>query len=190
MNRSDEELVEAVRQGDREAFGPLVERYQRRMVAAAYHLVGNFHEAQDLAQESFVEAYCSLSRLREPGRFKSWLHGILYHKCLKYLRRRKPAVISWESGELEERLIVPSPEEQWTWDLVPLLNQLPPPYREVLAAKYLEDLGYDEIAARLGTTVNNVRVRCCRAKQALRELIARAEAASGSSGQVGGGRPR
>lgn len=186
MHRSDEELVEAVRRGDREAFGPLVERYQQRVVAAAYHLVGNFHEAQDLAQEAFVEAYCSLSRLRQPARFKSWLHGILYYKCLKYLRRRPPPVISWESGELDERLITPSPEEQWAQDLTSLLNQLPSPYREVLAAKYLEDLSYGEIAERLGITVNNVRVRCCRAKQELRKLLARTEVASA---KVEGGKP-
>jgi RNA polymerase sigma-70 factor (ECF subfamily) len=186
MNQSDAELVEAVRRGDREAFGPLVDRYQSRVVAAAYHLVGNFHDAQDLAQEAFIEAYCSLGRLREPAKFKNWLHGILHHKCLKHLRRRKPPVLSWESGELDEKLIIPSPEEQLDRDLTPLLNQLPAPYREVLAAKYLEDLSYDEIAARLGTTVNNVRVRCCRAKERLRELLAQVEG-TGNPAVVEGG---
>ena len=175
MNRSDAELVEAVRGGEKEAFGSLVERYQKRATGTAYHLVGDFHEAQDLVQEAFVAAYCSLARLRDPTKFKPWLHGILRHKCLKYLRRKKPPVISWESGELDEKLVMPSPEEQVSQDLIPLLNQLPLPYREVLAAKYLEDLSYDEIATRLGTTVNNVRVRCCRAKEKLRELLARIE---------------
>jgi RNA polymerase sigma factor (sigma-70 family) len=60
------------------------------------------------------------------------------------------------------------------------------PYREVLAAKYLEDLSYDEIAARLGTTVNNVRVRCCRAKERLRELLAQVEG-TGNPAVVEGG---
>ncbi len=78
---------------------------------------------------------------------------------------------------------MPSPEERWTQDLIPLINQLSPLYREVLAAKYLEDLSYEEIAVRLGITVNNVRVRCCRAKQELRALLAQTEAAPGNSAQ-------
>jgi RNA polymerase sigma-70 factor (ECF subfamily) len=180
MNPTDEELVKAVRGGDREAFGPLVQRYQQRAVAVASHLLGDCDEAEDLAQEAFVEAYLHLARLREPAKFKSWLLGILHHQCLKHLRRRRrqPLVISLDDPRVAATLATPGPAEAMGRDLLALLERLPENYREVLVAKYLEERTYEEIAALLGLTVNNVYVRVSRAKEKLWQLMAEEDAAT------------
>lgn len=62
---TDEQIVRRVRQGDLDAYGELVERYQRRLVAAAHHLVGDEDAARDIAQEAFIQAYRHLEQLRD-----------------------------------------------------------------------------------------------------------------------------
>lgn len=166
---TDAELVQAVRDGETEAFAVLVERYKDRTVAAAYHLVGDRDAAEDLAQDTFVAAFRQIRRLRDPERAGAWLHGITQRLCYKYLRRQ--ARTSEVDAERFEALPAPPDQHDEPGELCTLLNQLPPQYRQVLAARYLEDLEYEEIAAMLGTTVNNVRVRCHRAKNRLRQLF-------------------
>lgn len=166
---TDAELVAAVREGEVEAFAVLVERYKDRTVAAAYHLVGDRDAAEDLAQDTFVAAFRQIRRLRDPARVGAWLHGITQRLCYKYLRRQS------RQADLEadrfETLPAPPDRPDEPGELCALMNELPPQYKQVLAARYLEDLEYDEIASMLGTTVNNVRVRCHRAKNKLRELL-------------------
>ncbi|MBI2299083.1 MAG: sigma-70 family RNA polymerase sigma factor [Armatimonadetes bacterium] len=166
---TDAELVEAVRDGEVEAFSVLVERYKDRTVAAAFHLVSDRDAAEDLAQDTFVAAYRQIRRLRDPDRVGAWLHGITQRLCYKHLRRQ--ARTSEIETERFEAIPAPPDRHDEPGELCALLNRLPDQYRQVLAARYLEDLEYEEIASLLKTTVNNVRVRCHRAKNRLRELF-------------------
>jgi RNA polymerase sigma-70 factor (ECF subfamily) len=166
---TDAELVQAVRGGDLEAFALLVDRYQERVLAAAWHLVGDRDAADDLAQDTFVEAFRHIGRLRDPSRLGGWLHGIAQRLCYKWLRRH--ARLTNAEIETFEQLPAPPPRNDEPGELCQLINELPAQYRQVLAARYLEDMEYEAIAEMLGTTVNNVRVRCHRAKNRLRELF-------------------
>src|SRR5262245_867532 len=77
---TDAELVTACLGGDREAFGRVVERYQRLLCSLAYSATGSLSESEDLAQEAFVEGWRQLGTLREPEKLRPWLCGILRHK--------------------------------------------------------------------------------------------------------------
>ncbi|MHB9024949.1 MAG: RNA polymerase sigma factor [Armatimonadota bacterium] len=171
----DSSLIEATLAGDVEAFGALVRRYQHPLVASARHLTRNAEDAEDLAQEALVDAYRNLRALKDRGKFRGWLFGILRHKCLTYLQRRRPENIHLD--DLEESL--PAPPAKDGAELADLLDGLPLPYREILAARYLQEMSYEEIADALGTTVNVVRVRCCRARERLREIFALRRAEGG-----------
>lgn len=166
---TDAELVAAVRDGESEAFAAIVERYQDRVVAAAYHLLGDRDAAEDIAQDTFVAAFRQIRRLRDPERVAAWLHGITQRLCYKYLRRQSRT--SSQEGDHFEAIAAPPDYIDEPGELCMLLNELPAQYRQVLAARYLEELEYEDIAAMLGTTVNNVRVRCHRAKNKLREML-------------------
>lgn len=163
----DSTLIEATLAGNVEAFGTLVRTYQHVLVASARHLTRNAEDAEDLAQEALVDAYRNLRSLKDRGKFRAWLFGILRHKCLTYLQQRKP-----ETLPLSDADALPSPPVDAGADLADLLDGLPFAYREILAARYVQELSYEEIAVALGTSVNNVRVRCCRARERLRELFA------------------
>ena len=169
MARDDAKLVGRTLRGDRRAFEQLVTRHQTRLLAAAIHLAGDRELAQDLAQETFVEAYRALATLKDRGNFGGWLYGILRNRYRKYIARRPPPMLSWEADDVPEPAADQPPADP---EIVPLLSRLPLESREVLAARYLNDMSYREIADMLGTTAGNVRVKCFRAREALRELLA------------------
>jgi RNA polymerase sigma-70 factor (ECF subfamily) len=172
----DAALIEATLRGDVGAFGTLVQRYQHVLVAAARHLTRHADDAEDLAQDALVDAYRNLRTLKDRSKFRGWLFGILRHKCLTYLQRRKPEALSLDDcGDLPAL-----PPGDAGADLAEMLDALPLPYREILAARYVQELSYEEIAEALGTSVNVVRVRCCRAKERLRALF-------GTRGRLHGG---
>ena len=164
-------MVRAALRGDNNAYADLVAAHQARALATAHHLCGDFETAQDLAQEAFVAAYRGLHSLQEPASFGPWLHGIVRNLCRKHLSRRPPPAASLEQDSIPEPM---TPPDQ-SVELASLLQTLPLADREILAARYLQELDYEEIAQMLGITVNNVRVRCFRARQALREALAGGE---------------
>jgi len=164
----DNTLVEATLAGNVEAFGTLVHKYQHLLVASARHLTRNAEDAEDLAQEALVEAYRHLRSLEDRAKFRAWLFAILRHKCLTYLKQRKPEPVSLD----DVADVLPSPPLDLGVDLAELLDGLPLAYREILAARYLQELSYEEMAMAFGASVNTVRVRCCRARERLRELFA------------------
>jgi hypothetical protein len=86
----DGELVGSTLAGDPEAYKQLVTRYQGHVYALAYSLVGNWSDAQDLAQETFIRAYSNLDKLREPGRFAPWLRRGTSFERRCDLRLRSP----------------------------------------------------------------------------------------------------
>lgn len=169
---TDEQIVRRVRQGDLDAYGELIERYQRRLVAAAHHLVSDEDAARDIVQETFIEAYRHLEQLRDAAKVGAWLYGILRHRAYSWLASRRPTV-SWEEESVDEWFVAADPAERV--DMTALLAGLPAADRDALAARYLMDLSYNEVAKALGTTPQNARVRVCRAKERLRNLLDRAE---------------
>jgi len=184
---NEEALVIKARRGDRQAFAQLVTEHHARLVAAARALVSDAEAAQDISQEAFIEAYRSLPRLEHPRRFRSWLFSILRHRALNYLRAagRIDRFVSLE--EAEDHPAEPTgagPSEPFE-AIRGKLDRLSVRHQEILAAKYLEGLSYEEIAQSFGLSVNAVRVRCHRAKEKLRELLSQDEGLSPAAEGVG-----
>ncbi len=169
---TDEDLVFRITRGETELFATIVERYQRLMLSSALQVLGDAEAANDCAQEAFIEAFRSLANLREPSNLRAWLFGILRNRCRKMLSRRRVRCVPLDD---ETEIYTPSGEDHGDdlrMDGIRVaMNELPSSYREVLAARYFADMDYDEIASSFGTTVNNVRVRCCRARERLRQVL-------------------
>lgn len=173
MAPTDAEIVAHVRAGDREAFRALVERYHQAILATARHTLGNAELAQDVAQETFIEAFRGIHNLRDPDRFRAWLYGILRHRCLKAREGAGPATVPFEEGIGDWSVPAPEPEDE---PVLGCLKHLPDADRELLIARYVQDLSYDEIAALLRVKVGAVRVRCLRARERLRQVLIRRQA--------------
>jgi RNA polymerase sigma-70 factor (ECF subfamily) len=182
MGRSDEELIEACREGEASAFDVLVDRWEDKIRGAAWRVLGSEEEARDVAQEAFLKAYRGLGGFKQEARFSSWLYQIALNLCRDRLRRRKTrASVSLE--ELEESgpvLVEPRPgahEIAVRNDLAGAVRRaiagLSSEQREVVILKEYEGLTFLEIAQALEVPVSTVKTRLYRGLGQLRVRLER-----------------
>ncbi|MGB2951848.1 MAG: bifunctional nuclease domain-containing protein [Gaiellaceae bacterium] len=172
----DTALVAAARQGDRTAFGLLVERHKTRARAVAHGLLREREEAEDVVQEAILHAYLGLDGLREPDRFGSWLCGIALNLGRMRLRRaRGRASVEELSGgtSLPGAATTPPPEAalEELEAVRTALAFLPAGQRQLVFMHYVEGLSCEEIAMLLGRSNGAVRVGLHRARSRLREHL-------------------
>jgi RNA polymerase sigma factor (sigma-70 family) len=177
---SDTDLIALARAGDKVAFGLLVKRHELMVRRIASRMVRNEHLAQEMMQETFLQAYLSLDQLRDDGRFQSWLCGITLNVCKSYLRLQKVNLLSLESltggMRVDPRVlsaVAPDPgvlvEQRELRRLVlDAVNTLSPRNRVATLLFYFEQLTIREIAALLDISTSAVKVRLHRSRQHLR----------------------
>ncbi len=164
---TDAQVVRKVLAGDADSYAVLVERHQRAAMAAAHHLTGDREAARDIAQDALVDAWRGLDGLRDHSKFAGWLIGIVRNKCRSFVSSRTPDEIPLDDAPTPSV----SPPNPGSGPVTEMLGMLPLKDRELLAMRYIAELSYSEISEQTDMTVNNVRVRCCRARQRLRELL-------------------
>ena len=175
----DASLVIASREGNRQAFGKIVARYQRLLCSLAYSSLGSLSESEDLAQEAFVEAWKKMGKLKEPEKLKSWLCGILRFKLSHHKRKqaRQPTYNAdpiEESGDLGsdeapiEELAMKQEEQALLWKA---LESLPDNYRQTLILYYREQRSIEHVACELDLSEDAVKQRLSRGRKRLQEEV-------------------
>ncbi len=172
---NDTELVRATLGGDREAFGRIVGRYQTLVCSLAYSATGNLSQSEDLAQETFVAAWKSLSRLPEPENLRAWLCGIARNLINNSLRKqhREPSHAAEGIETIdEEQSLEPLPVERAISNeeqaiLWRSLGQIPELYREPLILFYREHQSVESVAEKLALTPDTTRQRLSRGRKLL-----------------------
>jgi len=184
MAKDDRYLVEQTLSGSRDAFAALVQKYHGVVYGFAVYLVGRYGEAEDCAQEAFIEAYKNLGRLRDPDRFVAWLRGITYRTCMDWLRKEQKRVGSLASDPSRVSLediadTVPTPpsfgadpcRKETSDTVMRAVRRLPEQYQLPVVLRHLQELSYEEIAGFMGVTVGTVRGALYRANQLLRNEL-------------------
>lgn len=163
-----------------ETFEGLVRQHGEAIYRMAYRLTGNDADAEDLAQEAILEAFRAFSRFRPGSRFDRWVYRIMTHTFIDDVRRRRRHPLeSLDSPDLREPLDrAPTPEEravrgQLSAAVHAALAALPPEYRLTAVLIDLEGLSYEEASEMMHCPVGTVRSRLHRAREALREQLAR-----------------
>ena len=180
MKNNDAQLIQRVLDGDDTAFSALVRKYQRSVHALAWRKIGDFHIAEDITQETFLQAYQRLSTLKEPQRFASWLYVIGANYCKMWLRKRRLSTQSLEntsSAQLEKSTYsghVIEENERTTAEsqrevVKKLLAKLQESERTVITLYYLGEMTYEEISEFLGVSVAAIKNRLYRARQRLKK---------------------
>ncbi len=175
---SDAELVAQSRRGSREAFGRIVRRYQGMIAGSAYSVCGDLHVSEDVAQETFLAAWKSLSGLKEPGKLSPWLCQIARRKALDHQRTTsrgknrlarlfQMAPSRGTASTREEALSEEEREMLWRF-----LSELPQPYRETMVLYYRKEQSTGAVALAMETTEETVRQRLARGRGMLREQVA------------------
>jgi RNA polymerase sigma-70 factor, ECF subfamily len=171
---SDAVIVARVLRGDVEVFRVLVERYRDRFARYAYHMLGNREDAEEALQDAFTRAYRSLARCEDPERFSAWLFRILVNRCrtmgARRGRRAKTFVVD-EIALLEAAEEHPAEQAAWREEIDRALERLNADQREAFLLKYVEELGYDDMAQLTGVGVSALKMRVMRACERLRELL-------------------
>lgn len=176
--QSDSELVSASRAGNRDAFGQIVRRYQGLISGLVYSACGDLSASEDIAQETFLAAWKSLSGLREPEKLPAWLCQIARHRMLDQRRENKRedarlarAVTQYNPAASprpdEEAMTAEEREVLWR-----SLAEIPEPYRETLILYYRQNQSATEVAGALEISEETVRQRLVRGRQMLREQVA------------------
>jgi RNA polymerase sigma factor (sigma-70 family) len=163
-----EVIVTRARDGEAEAFGILVRRFQDMAVGYGYSVLHDFQLAEDAAQEAFFEAYRTLSKLREPAAFAGWFRRIVFKQCDRITRRRVVATVPLEAA--------PDPlqatgEEDRKGEVLEAVRQLPEHERSVMTLFYIGGYSMDEVATFLEVPVSTVKGRLHSARERIRTML-------------------
>ena len=173
------EWIRLCQSGQKEAFAPLVEAYQRKIFSIVFHLVRRRNDVEDIVQEIFMKAFAAIESYNSQSSFGTWINRIAVNHCYDYLRRQRSSKVTyfWEMSEEGQRQIethTQSPEEGGLdsaeklalGDLVnKLLGRAPAEDRVILTLKEIEDKSVEEISEILGLKLSTVKVRLHRARK-------------------------
>lgn len=175
MDYTDEVLIKQTLLGDRESFHSLVRKYQGMVCGLAYHKVGNFEDAQELAQEAFLCAYRDLHRLENPNKFSNWLHSITSNTCISWRRRRRLDTVPLESESYVSEIMdeSPTPEEAAMIDeqnsfVHNAMKNLPESQRLAVTLYYMDGLSVNEVSDFLDIPVGTVKSRLYKGREKLK----------------------
>lgn len=183
MNQTpDHTLIESCLAGRREAFGQLVERYQNRLFHSLLHMLGSREDAQDVAQDAFVQAFEKLSTFRGQSQFYSWLFRIAFNLAVSDKRKRKRMSVSIEgrrdASGIEPSDINPASEPSYPMDVADrqrivqqALAELATEFRTALVLKEMDGMSYEDIAEVLSIPLGTVRSRIHRARLELKDKL-------------------
>lgn len=178
-------LITRAQQGDLGAFEQLVLMYQDKVYSHCHYLAGNPDDAQDLAQDVFMQAFKGLGSFRHDADFTTWLHRIAVNLWINFCRRSRKIVVfsldepmTTREGELarewsdnSENPLEKVERLEFNAMVANALNQLLPEYRMVLVLRDIEGYNYDEIADLLDCSLGTVKSRINRGRKALKKEL-------------------
>ena len=180
MEKDDVQLIHKILSGEGTAFNTLYQRYQKSIHAIAWQKVGDYHVAEEITQDVFLQAYENLSTLKDPSRFSRWIYIITKRRCANWLEREKPSMQSLEATDTaildksayvnyiaEQREKAATEHRREIVDM--LLEKLPERERKVITLYYLGEMTSEAISQFLGVSVNTIKSRLRRARQRLQQ---------------------
>lgn len=177
LTMSDYDLAQASSQGDMAAFETLYERHHRRVYSLCLRMIANPTEAEDLAQEVFIQLFRKLGSFRGESAFTTWLHRLTVNHVLMHFRKKgvklEKTTTEGEIGEIQD-LIQGVGERPRFVDRIALdkaIAELPPGYRTVFVLHDVEGFEHEEIGSLLGVTSGTSKSQLHKARMRLRELL-------------------
>ncbi|PUB08423.1 RNA polymerase sigma factor SigW [Paenisporosarcina sp. OV554] len=176
--------IKEVLKGDQNAFAEIVELFQDKLYRICYRMLGNQHEAEDIAQEAFVRAFINIHTFDTNRKFSTWLYRIGTNLCIDRIRKKKPdyyldaEVVGTEGLNMYSQIA--SKEELPEQEVLKMemqdrvqyeISRLPDKYRAVIVLKYMEDLPLQEISDILEMPLGTVKTRIHRGREALRKQL-------------------
>jgi RNA polymerase sigma-70 factor, ECF subfamily len=187
---ADSAVVAKCREGDIEAFGILVEKYQKKMLNIAYRMIGDYQEACEVTQEAFLSAFRAIKKFRGEASFSTWMTGIVLNQARSRVKQIKTRS-RFEDRSLNDPVktgegsVLPDPpsgempmvaqmEKKDIQEAVQdCIRSLDPEYREVLVLRDIQEFSYEEIRDILKIPEGTVKSRLFRAREIFKERLKR-----------------
>lgn len=176
--------IKQVLKGDQDAYAEVVEIYKDKVFQICYRMLGNRHEAEDIAQEAFLRAYVNIASFNIDLKFSTWLYRIATNLCIDRIRKKKPdyyldAEVAGTDGlnmysqiASDTRLPEDDVESLELQETIQReISKLPEKYRSVIVLKYIEELSLNEISETLNLPLGTVKTRIHRGREALRNQL-------------------
>ncbi|WP_019244580.1 MULTISPECIES: RNA polymerase sigma factor SigW [Bacillus] len=176
--------IKEVLKGDQNAYGEIVEIYKDKVFQLCYRMLGNRHEAEDMAQEAFVRAFVNIHSFNIKLKFSTWLYRIATNLCIDRIRKKKPdyyldAEVAGTDGlnmysQVPGDTLLPEDEVESLElheRIQKEITQLPEKYRTVIVLKYIEELSLKEIGEILDMPIGTIKTRIHRGREALRKQL-------------------
>ncbi len=176
------DLIKRAQEGDSDAFGALFQAHRSRIYSVCLRMTSNASEAEDLTQDTFLQAFRKIKRFRGDSAFSTWLHRIAVNTVLMHFRKNALNQISLDDPHIDKNG-AKIPREFGTRDkdlagcldrlaLARAMKELPPGYRTVFLLHEVEGYEHQEIAEILSCSVGNSKSQLYKARIKFRELLA------------------
>jgi RNA polymerase sigma-70 factor (ECF subfamily) len=162
-------IIKEAKQGSKEAFTTLMQRYKDHVYRFAYGMLGDAMEAEDVSQETFIKAYYSLSKLENEAAFGSWLTQILSNICYDRYKKKKMTFIELNDQVYQNK----TDQQQLRLTLAEAIENLSLEHREVIILKDVQGYSYDEISEIIKIPLGTVKSRINAARLHLRKELSR-----------------
>jgi len=185
MGDNEKLLLARARNGDISAFESLIEGYQKKVFNIALRMIGDYEDANDLAQEVFIRIYKSIKGFKEQSSFSTWVYRITTNVCLDELRKRKNKNvvsldddIKFDDSEMKRQVedVKPTPEAVVERDetrriVSDAISKLSSEHRTAIILRDIQGFSYEEISRIINCPEGTVKSRINRARKALKEIL-------------------
>lgn len=176
--KTDHDYIREIESGNVNAYAMLVTKYKDMIFTLALRMVGNREDAEEVAQDSFVKAYKSLSTFKGTSKFSTWLYRIVYNTSLDYLKKKKRVVFSEhidqinesDVGVMQNALTYIEAEERKAM-IQKALQKLPEDDSAILTLFYFEELSLKEISEVVQLSYDNVKIKLHRSRKKLYHIL-------------------
>ena len=174
----DQHYINLIIQGERNAFAVLVDRYKDMIFSLALKMVKNREEAEEVAQDTFIKIYTSLSKFKGDSKFSTWIYKIAYNTCLDRLKKNKKeennVLIDDFSADLVKTVdnaLSDLEDKERKQTIQKCLNLLPSEENFLLTLYYFDDQSLEEIGKIMDISANNAKVKLFRSRQKLAIIL-------------------
>jgi RNA polymerase sigma factor (sigma-70 family) len=178
VSQSDEQIVALVRDGQKEFFGVLMDRYERKLFSYGRKFLTGQDNIEDVVQEVFIKAYQNLKSFDVSQKFSPWIYRIAHNTFVNALRKKSKSPLrffdfdTFTAHPVYEDTMPAEREQQRLSKVIDRgLDRLSPEYREIIILYYIQNFSYKEIADILHIPIGTVSVRLLRAKKALKKYV-------------------
>lgn len=175
---NDQHYIDKILQGETNAFAVLVNRYKDMIFTLALKMVKNREEAEEVAQDTFIKIYSSLSKFKGDSKFSTWIYKIAYNTCLDRLKKSKKEDSNISIDEFSAHLIKTMDnalsaleEKERKQTIQKCLNLLPSDENFLLTLFYFDDQNLEEIGKIMNISANNAKVKLFRSRQKLAVIL-------------------